>query len=128
MIGSKGLEPVTSKMSAIVDSPSPHDASQFKSSLELVNYYGKILPASSATLAPLYSLLRQGVKWQWKRDEAAALAEVKEALQSPNLLVYFDSTKPLVLTCDASPVGVGAVLSLRQDGGTEKSISYASRT
>ena len=53
---------------------------------------------------------------------------MKNALQSPNLLVHFDSTKLLVLACDASPVGVGAVLSHRLDDGTEKPILYASRT
>ena len=128
VISSKGLEPATSKVTAIVDAPSPHNVSQLKSLLGLVNYYGKFLPNLSTTLAPLYRLLRQGVKWQWKPDEAAALTEVKEALQSPNLLVHFDSTKPLVLACDASPVGVGTVISHRLDDGTEKPISYASRT
>ena len=128
MISSKGLEPATSKVTAIVDAPSPHDVPQLKSLLGLVNYYGKFLPNLSTTLAPLYKLLRQGVKWQWKSEEATALAKVKEALQSPNLLVHFDSAKPLVLACDASPVGVGAVLSHRLDDGTEKPISYASRT
>ena len=128
VISSKGLEPATSKVTAIVDAPSPHDVPQLKLLLGLVNYYGKFLPNLSTTLAPLYKLLRQGVKWQWKSEEATALAKVKEALQSPNLLVHFDSAKPLLLACDASPVGVGAVLSHRLDDGTEKPISYASRT
>jgi len=51
-------------------------------------------------------------------------------LQLPNLLIYFDSSKPLVLACDALPVGVGAgaILSDRLEHRTEKPISYVSRT
>ena len=124
VISSKGLEPATSKVIAIVDAPSLHDVPQLKLSLGLVNYYEKFLWNLSTTLAPLYKLLRQGVKWQWKSKEATALAKVKEALQSSNLLVYFNSTISLVLACDASPVGVGVVHSHRLDDGTEKPISY----
>ena len=56
------------------------------------------------------------------------VAEVKRLLQSPNLLVHFDGSKPLVLACDASPCGVGAVLSHRQEDGSERPIAFALRT
>ena len=128
VISSKGLEPTTSKVIAIVEAPAPRDVPGLKSLLGLVNYYGKFLPDLATTLAPLYRLLRQGVKWQWESEQEAALAEVKKVLQSSNLLTHFDPTKSLVLACDASPFGVGAVLSHRFDDGTEKPISYASRT
>ena len=59
VISSKSLEPATSKVTAIIDAPSPYN---LKSLLELVNYYGKFLPNLSTTLASLYRLLRQGVK------------------------------------------------------------------
>ena len=93
-----------------------------------MNYYGRFLPNLAKTLVPLYKLLRQGAKWQWGPEEEAALAEIKTALQSSNLLVHSNSNKPLVLACDASPVGVGAVLLHRLKDGSEKPISYASRT
>lgn len=38
------------------------------------------------------------------------------------MLAHYDPDKELILTCDASPVGVGAVL------GTEDPIGYASRS
>ena len=48
-------------------------------------------------------------------------------LASSELLVHFDPEKPIVLAVDASPYGVGAVLSHGGDG-TERPIAYASRT
>ena len=101
VISSEGLEPASSKVTAIVDAPAPQDVSELKSLLGLVNYYGKFLPNLATTLAPLYKLLRQGVKWKWESEQEVALAEVKKALQSPNLLTHFDATQPLLLACDA---------------------------
>ena len=47
---------------------------------------------------------------------------------SAPLLTHFDPEKPLVLACDDSPYGVGAVLSHRMQDWSERPITYASRT
>ena len=51
------------------------------------------------------------VKWNWKEEQEKAFQEAKELLKSPRLLTHYDSTKNLILTCDASLHGVGAILS-----------------
>ena len=43
-------------------------------------------------------------------------------------MVHFDSELPLILTCDTSPYGLGAVLSHQLEGGSEKPITFVSRT
>ena len=61
-----------------------------------------------------------------EQDEAFSAA--KEALQDDLLLVHYDESKPLILACDASQYGLGAVLSHTMKDGTERPVAYASRT
>ena len=44
------------------------------------------------------------------------------------MLVHYDENKPLIIACDASPYGVGAVLSHRMADGSELPVAYASRS
>ena len=68
-------------------------------------------------------LLKKGVKWIWNKAQEDAFIEAKESLQSYALLVHFDPNKPLVLACDASPYGCGAVISHQMPDGTERPIA-----
>ena len=90
--------------------------------------YGKFLPNLSTVLAPLYSLLKRDVRWRWTAKEERAFQASKDLLTSSQLLVHFDEKLPLILACDASAYGVGAVLAHRLQDGSEKPIAYASRT
>ena len=127
-ISAKGLQPTDDKIQAIRRAPAPADVSQLKSFLGLVNYYCKFLPNLSNTLAPLYRLLQKKVKWIWGPEQEKAFQAAKGSLTSDSLLVHFDPAKKLILAADASPYGLGAVLSHRLSDGTDKPIAFASRT
>ena len=127
-ISADGLQPTEEKVRAIKEAPHPTNVSQLRSFLGLVNYYSKFLPNLANTLAPLYSLLQKTKQWSWEAPQKAAFAEAKRQLSSQKLLVHFDPNKEVLLSCDASPYGIGAVLSHRMPDGTEQPIAFTSRS
>ena len=126
-ISSQGVKPTTEKVKAINDLKAPSDLQELRVLLGLVNYYAKFLPNQSTLLAPWYRLLRKETKFIWSKECATALEKVKKLLTSDTLLVHFDPTKEIVLACDASPVGLGCVLS-HVINGEERPIAYGSRS
>ena len=118
-IDAEGLHPLPDKVQAIVDAPDPQNVQELKSYLGLLSYYGKFLSNLSSVLAPLYRLLRKDYRWRWSAVERAAFKSSKELLTSSKLLVHYDPRLDLVLACDASAYGVGAVLAHRLPDGTE---------
>ena len=127
-ISAKGIQPVSAKVRAIRDAPRPQDISQLRSFLGMLNYYGKFLPNLAALLRPLYDLLQSATTWTWGNSQEQAFCKAKELLSSAPLLTHYDPEKPLVLSCDASPYGVGAVLSHRMEDHSEQPVAYASCT
>ena len=127
-ISKEGIFPSSAKVTAIKNAPVPTDVQQLRSFLGLVNYYGKFLPNLSSKLAPLHSLLENGKPWQWLDVHQKAFDCAKLLLISSKVLTHFDSKKEVILSCDASPYGVGAVLAHRFPDGSERPIAFALRT
>ena len=125
-IDADGRHPMDEEIRAIKEAPTPKNVSELCSFLGLVNYYSKFLPNLSTTLRPLYALLLKHRKWTWGAEQEKAFIAAKQALQHNSLLVHFDPKKQLVLACNASLYGIGAVLSHIMDDGTERTIAYTS--
>ena len=64
----------------------------------------------------------------WSAEQDKAFHKSKDVPTSSTLLVHNDSTKKIGLECDASPYGIGAVISLIMEDSEEKPIAYTSHT
>ena len=127
IIDAKGLHPLASKVGAIQNAPAPTNVNELQSFIGLISYYGKFLSNMSTVMAPLYELLRKDTDWAWEKDQIEAFDKCKTLINSDSVLVHFDPQYPVVLACDASPYGIGCVLSHSIDG-IEKPIAFYSRT
>ncbi|GFV14711.1 uncharacterized protein K02A2.6 [Trichonephila clavipes] len=56
-----------------------------------------------------------------------AFEQIKKEIFSPKVLVHYDPSLPLTLASDASPVGIGCVLSHVYPDSSERPIAFASR-
>ena len=128
MIDSQGIHPTDEKTKAIQEAATPCNVSELRSYIGLLNYYHKFLPNLSTLLAPLYELLNKNIPWKWGNEQKEAFDKSKDLLRSSSLLVHYNPSLPIVVTSDASPVGIGSVLSHIMPDGTEKPIMFSSRT
>lgn len=128
IITKEGLKKSPEKIKAMVGAPVPTNVTQLQSFLGLINYYRNFVPNASTVLSPLYELLKKGSKWFWTDKHQQAFIEIKNLMTSDQVLAHFDPNAKIILTVDASPSGLGAILSQVGDEGTERPISFVSRT
>ena len=64
----------------------------------------------------------------WGPPQPRSFQRAKELLLSAEVLAHYDPNKPILLQCDASNYGLGAVLSHIMEDGTERPVGFASRT
>ena len=126
-ISAEGLRPTQEKIRAIMQAPTPQDVTQLRAFLGLVNYYGKFVGRLSSILSPLYKLLEKKTKWDWGPTQQKGFEVAKQELTSASVLIHFDPQKKPILSCDASPYGVGTVIAHETPDG-EKPITFASRS
>ena len=126
VVSARGIHKTDGKINAITNAPKPENASQLRSFLGLVNYYQKFLADPATTLHPLNNLLRKQTPWQWTAVCQQAFDKIRRQITSDVVLAHFDPTLPIRLATDASPYGVGAVLSHTMPDKTERPIAFAS--
>ncbi|KAI9565214.1 putative uncharacterized protein K02A2.6-like [Daphnia sinensis] len=110
IFGNQTLKPDPEKISAIVSFQRPQCKQDIQRFLGMVNYLAKFCSSLSETVAPLRLLLKSDVEWQWDANSDQILKKVKSVMANLPVLRLFDPALPVLLSVDASPVGVGAVL------------------
>lgn len=117
----------TRKIKAIVDMPRPTNTDDVRRFLGMCTYYARFISNLSTITAPLRQLLEKKCTFKWSTACEHAFITLKQSIASDITLTPFDPNLPVVLTCDASPVGIAGVLNHSIDG-KEKPIAFASRS
>lgn len=126
IISDKGLEKNDEKVQAILHAPEPQNVDELRSFLGMAQYYAKFVKNVASILHPLYRLLQKNVKFVWSNWCKRAFEEMKKAIASDQVLTTYNPEYPLVLETDASPYGLGAILSHKVND-TLRPIAFISR-
>ena len=122
VVGKDGIKVDPRKIETIAKWARSKDVNQLRSFLDLYNYFRKFIQGYSTLVAPLIHLIRKDVKFTWTSQCEESFEGIKYALTHVPILILPKFGERFEVICDASIVGVGAVLL--QDG---KLIAFESR-
>ena len=116
-VSTRGIAMEEGKVSAILEWPEPRSVRDVKAFIGFANFYRRFIRAFSALAAPLVALLKGGKPGKPRTpfvltDEAAqAFRTLRESFTKAPVLRHFEPELPLRVECDASTIGIAAILS-----------------
>lgn len=126
-LDAQGIHKSDAHIKAIRDAPKPTTPEEMELFIGKATYYNAFIPDLATIARPLRDMLLAS-PFQWTQAADRAYTELKNILISPQVLMPYDPSLPLILATDASKVGLGAVLSHELSNKIERPIAYASRT
>ena len=127
LITSEGIQPMPSRVQAIIDAPTPHDKTTLRAFLGLVGYYSKFCLDFATLVEPMRALIRGDQTFKWTDKAQESFLKVKQAIANNITLEFFDPDCETIVTTDASGYGVSGVLSQIKNN-KEYIVACASRT
>lgn len=114
------------KTEAVSSFPTPASKKEIQRFLGMCGWYRRFIKDFSKIATPLTELTKTKTKFVWTEKCEVAFNTLKQLLCTAPVLNTPDYTKQFSISCDASDVAIGAVLTQGEDGD-ERVIAYFSQ-
>ena len=127
LISSTSIKPLPDKIKSILALPEPRTLAQANRFIGSLSWYRKFIENFSSIAAPIHAITNLSKsnrhKFKWGIDQSQSFAALKQLLtSSPRFLNFPDDSYPILLSTDASNVGIGGILY--QEINNEKRILF----
>ena len=128
MVSREGISTDPAKVDKVAGWPVPTCTREVQQFLGFASYYQRFIRDFSQLAKPLHRLTERNCQFNWTPECQSAFERLKVKLTTAPVLAYPDYGRPFILDTDASDVGIGGVLSQRDDQGQERVVAFASRS
>ena len=105
-----GCKAAQSKITAIVEMPSPSSKKEVQSFIGMINHLSKFSPRLTDLAEPIRKLMKEKVPFNWGPEHQESFTMLKNEIVRAPILAYYNPQKETILQTDASTKGLGVCL------------------
>ncbi|KAI7804246.1 hypothetical protein IRJ41_003255 [Triplophysa rosa] len=109
-LSERSVKPDQSKIQAILNMPRPTDKKAVQRVMGMINFIGKFILNLSSKTVYMREMFQNKTEFKWTDNHESEWDRLKTPLTTELVLIFFDPTKRIKISTDASKDGLGAVL------------------
>ena len=126
IVDGKGIRIKPKYKDKIQNIPIPTTLNQLRRFVGMVQFLHQFIPNLQQKLKPFHQMTEKGRQFKWNDNLNIAFQSIKHQIMNNELIFHPDPNRPFSVFCDASKLGVGAVL-LQVHDGKLRPVSFCSK-